>query len=104
MGAKLYLKKPMPVEAMQFVYTADCWIELRPWMGDHMKTCGKARHPDAVAWLEIMGNPDEDGNREVTHVANEGNYIVKGYDGRFYPVEKDAFESTYYEYKLLDGN
>ena len=103
MSAKLYIKKPMPVEAMQFKYTAECWRELGHWMGEHMKTCGKERKLDAVGWLEIMGDTDEDGERELTHVAYEGDYIVKGYDGLFYPMTQSEFNSEYYEYKYFDG-
>lgn len=104
MGAKLYLKKPKPVEAMQFAYTAECWLELSHWMGDYMKTSGKGRHPEAVGWLEIMSEPDEHGNRTLSQVAKEGDYIVKDHDGCFYRIDKDDFESTYCTYKFSDGD
>ena len=94
---KLYKKKPIPVEAMQFEYNSECLSKLYEWMGDNMKTSGKERHMDAKGWLQVMTLEDGEGKRTVAHVATEGDYIVKGSFGEFWAVKKHIFEETYEE-------
>lgn len=91
----LYRKKPMAVEVMQFLYTGDRLLELSEWMGANMKTSGKARHKDAKGYLEVMTLADGEGKRKIAHVATEGDYIIKGPFGEFWPVEQHIFEETY---------
>ena len=85
----------MAVEVMQFLYTGDRLLELSEWMGANMKTSGKARHKDAKGYLEVMTLEDGDGERKVAHVAMEGDYIIKGPFGEFWPVKQHIFEETY---------
>lgn len=94
---KLYRKKPMAVEVMQFEYNSECLSKLASWMGPNMKTSGKARHLDAKGWLEVMTLEDGTGEHSVKHIATEGDYIVKGPFGEFWPVKPNIFESTYEE-------
>ena len=94
---KLYKKKPIPVEAIQFEYTAECLLTLKNWMGLNMKTSGKDCHIDAKGWLEVMTLEDGEGNRKVAHIATEGDYIVKGSFGEFWPVKQHIFKETYEE-------
>lgn len=85
----------MAVEVMQFLYTGDRLLELSEWMGANMKTSGKARHKDAKGYLEVMTLADGEGKRKIAHVATEGDYIIKGPFGEFWPVEQHIFEETY---------
>ena len=94
---KLYRKKPMAVEVMQFLYNSERLTELAQWMGPNMKTSGKARHLDAKGWLEVMTLEDGEGQRKVAHVATEGDYIIKGSFGEFWPVKQHIFDETYEE-------
>ena len=96
---KLYRKKPMAVEVIQFEYNSDRLLELRNWMGESMKTSGKDRHLDAKGWLEVMTLEDGEGDRKVAHIATEGDYIVKGTQGEFWAVKPNIFEATYEEVK-----
>ena len=96
---KLYKEKekPIPVEAMQFEYTNKCIARLHDWMGLNMGDFGKARRIDAKGWLHVLTLEDGEGNQKVAHIATEGDYIVKGSFGEFWPVKKHIFEETYEE-------
>jgi hypothetical protein len=75
-----YQKKPIPVEARQ--YTGDNFLELQDWSN------GDVEH-----------SMDGDGtlvySLEGPMRFNEGDYIIKGVRGEFYPCQKDIFEETY---------
>lgn len=77
-----YRKKPIPVEAHQ--YTGDNFIELQNWS------------EDSVAM-------DDDSNNvfvatlEGPMFFDEGDYVIKGVHGEFYPCKGDIFEETYEE-------
>ena len=96
---KLYRKKPIPVEAMQFEYNSECLSKLHEWMGDNMGANGKARHMDAKGWLQVITLEDGSGAHKVEHIATEGDYIVKGSVGEFWAVKQHIFETTYEEVK-----
>lgn len=89
-----YIKKPIPVEVMRFVYVESSMNELREWMGESLGLIKKARHPDAKAEAQIVTL--EDGKYlKVKHIATEGDYIVKGFAGEFWAVKPEIFEATY---------
>ena len=85
--AKKYVKKPIPIEAVQ-------------WRGanlaDISNFCNKARFkyfddsPYVVLSIETL---------EGTMIAQMGDYIIKGIHGEFYPCAKDIFEESYEEYE-----
>jgi len=93
---KFYVKKPIQIEAMQFVYTKDRIDELKTFCGDFLGTISKARHIGALAECEIKTLEDGD-HMQVTHIATEGDYIIKGIRGEFYPCKPDIFRETYQE-------
>ena len=72
--------QPIPVEARQF--TGDNIIELRNWSEDNIAV-------------------DDDSNTvfvaslEGPMFFDEGDYIIRGVQGEFYPCKKDIFEETY---------
>lgn len=94
---KKYKKRPFVIEAVKFEYTSECLLFLKDWLGTEMKTSGKARHPDALGWLEIGTLEDGQGSFQVKHIAAEGDYIIRGVQGEFYAVKPDIFEETYQE-------
>ena len=57
---------------------------------------GKERHLTAVGWMQIRTLEDGvDGSPQVKHIAQEGDYIIKGVQGEFYPCKPDIFLATY---------
>lgn len=91
-----YIKKPVQIEAQEFVYTPECIKQLKDWLGSEFISYGKARHPDALGWVEIGTLEDGDPNTsQVKHIATEGDFIVKGIRNEFYAVKPDIFHDTY---------
>lgn len=77
---KKYRKKPVVIESIQ-------------WNGNNFKEikdfCNKAiidQNSNLV--IEAL---------EGDHYAKEGDYIIKGVQGEFYPCKPDIFEQTYEE-------
>jgi hypothetical protein len=96
---KTYIKKPCQIHAVEFKYTQECLDFLKEWMGSEFKEYGKSRNPNALGWLHV--GTLEDGNilsKQVQHIAFEGDYIIKGIKGEFYPCKKDIFELSYQEF------
>lgn len=91
---KQYTKKPVVIEAVEFIYTSECLLFLHEWMGEHMKTSGKDRTPNAKGWV-IVGTLEDSAKHQVTHMATEGDYIIKGVKGEFYPCKPEIFLETY---------
>lgn len=77
-----YRKKPVPVEARQ--YTGDNFIELRNWSEGNVAMDDDLNNV-FVATLEGLMFFDE------------GDYVIKGVHGEFYPCKGDIFEETYEE-------
>ena len=79
MNVKKYVKKPIPVEAQQ--YMDDTILE---FTGDN-------------AWVDYVDrlwiNTLEGQMR-----CKKGDYVIKGINGEFYPCKKDIFEESYEEY------
>jgi len=91
MTVNKYRKKPVTIEAVQYTYPASNL--LKNWLG---KFCGaESCSPfEAKGELEVFTLEDGFDNR-VRHVATEGDYIIKGIQGEFYPCKPDIFELTY---------
>ena len=87
-----FRKKPVVIEAMVFNYPPSA--ELLSWLGDSCSGVSKKRHPGAVGELEIKTLEDGHDGR-AKHVASEGDYIIKGVKGEFYPCKPDIFHATY---------
>ena len=91
MKVNKYRKKPVTIEAVQYTYPASNL--LKNWLG---KFYGEESCPPfgAKGELEVITLEDGFDNR-VRHVATEGDYIIKGVRGEFYPCKPDIFELTY---------
>ena len=80
-----YRKKPIVIEAMQ-VQVGRAAI-ITAWMGRNES--GKNRH---AKW---DGHSFHIKTLEGVMKANNGDWIIKGINGEFYPCKPDIFEKTY---------
>ena len=91
-----FKKKPVVIEAIQFWYNERDIAKLKDFCGDQLKSFGKERHILAVGWAHIGTLEDGDPTTgQAKHVATEGDWIIKGVQGEFYPCKPDIFEQTY---------
>ena len=74
-----YRKKPVEIEAIQ-------------WTGDNLK---EILEFSDKAYIERDNYTLKIETLEGTHIANKGDYIIKGIKGEFYPCKPDIFEMTY---------
>ena len=89
-----FKKKPISIEAVRFAYTAEGIATLEEFLGDSLGDIRKTREMNSLAEAQIFTL--EDGNYfKVKHIATEGDYIIKGINGEFYPCKPDIFEKTY---------
>lgn len=77
-----YRKKPVEIEAIQYIGTYENKIELYNFM-DSLIYYVDENEDLIIKTLE--------GNMR----ANIGDYIIKGVHGEFYPCKPDIFEETY---------
>jgi hypothetical protein len=80
-----YRKKPIVIEAVQFLDTAESLIELSEFIGDTIKI-DYTDPDDPVFKIDTLEGP---------HIASVGDYIIKGVKGEFYPCKSDIFKATY---------
>lgn len=83
-----YRKKPVVIEAMQF--NRENIKELEKFTNNKLKKVLIERRIDGIATCKIE-------TLEGTMTAKEGDYIIKGINGEFYPCKPDIFEKTYEE-------
>lgn len=79
---KLYKKKPIPVEVIQF--TLDTARQIEIWSN------GKVMYDDYNCTLLIN-------TLEGVMSTVPGSYIIKGNEGEFWAVKQSIFEATYEE-------
>jgi hypothetical protein len=89
--AAIFRKRPVVVEATQFTYPPS--PELLAWC-PALRNARKAADPFAKGEIDIVTLEDGSDGRAI-HVATEGDWIIKGVQGEFYPCKPDVFESTY---------
>lgn len=78
-----YRKKPIVVEAIQYIEDTHTLHLLADFMGTVETKVVEGVTKLVVKTLE----------GEIT--ANQGDYIIKGIKGEFYPCREDIFEETY---------
>lgn len=79
-----FKKKPVTIDAVQ--WTGENAEEIQTFLFDG--------HPHAAAgW--VKGIYVEIGTLEGLMVASQGDWIIKGVKGEFYPCKPDIFEATY---------
>jgi hypothetical protein len=79
-----FRKKPVEIEAVQF--TRNNWEEIKKFTNDTAHSFRTGRNE-----LDYCIIPTLEGQHEAT----EGDYIIKGIAGEFYPCKPDIFEKTY---------
>jgi len=90
-----FRKKPVEIEAIQFKYTKEGIDELRDFCGKYLGPVTKERHIGSIGKALIRTLEDGEGDMTAKHVATEGDWIIKGIKGEFYPCKPDIFEATY---------
>lgn len=78
-----YKKKPVVIEAK--VFTDETATAVADWVGSNATL---ERMPDH-SWQLVIHTLEGD------MVANEGDYIIKGVKGEFYPCKEEIFLETY---------
>jgi len=81
-----YRKKPVVIEAVKF--TRDNFQEIRDFTDYQAHTLTIERRINGIATCIIP-------TLEGQHIATEGDFIIKGIIGEFYPCKPDVFEQTY---------
>lgn len=86
-----YRKKPVVIEAIQF-------------LGLRVNSIEVLNFTNNTAWMEAVKNPITKINEswdciiptlEGNMIAQEGDWIIKGIKGEFYPCKPDIFAMTY---------
>ena len=85
MEPRRFRKKPIVIEAFQF--DGHNYPELSSWMGEAAKDM-QSPADTLTMYIETL---------EGTMRADEGDWIIKGVAGEFYPCKPDIFEATYEE-------
>lgn len=80
-----YRKKPVVIEAVQFTDTVEAIDELCDFGLDPVRI-DYADPDNPILKIETL---------EGLMVATEGDYIIKGVQGEFYPCKPDIFKETY---------
>ena len=81
-----YRKKPVVIEALQFFDKVDRISELSELMGNQSVVVNYENPDNPTLKIETL---------EGIMTASEGDYIIKGVKGEFYPCKPDIFEKTY---------
>lgn len=89
MPIKRYIKKPIPIEALQIVYNPD---EIHAFLGENVSFTLTIDSQNVTVIIHAF---------EGDMIAHFGDYIIKGIKGEFYPCRRDVFEESYTD--LLPG-
>jgi len=80
-----YQKKPITIEAIRF--KEESIPTIKDWLGENL--LAEARYSSPIHWIYRIKTLE--GNMLVT----EGDFIIKGVKGEFYPCKPDIFYATY---------
>jgi hypothetical protein len=81
-----YRKKPVEIEAVRF--RRNNWNDILEFTNNTAHTLIIERGINKIATCIIP-------TLEGEHIASEGDYIIRGVKGEFYPCKPDIFEMTY---------
>ena len=87
-----YRKKPIVIEAVQFVDTEESILKLSELGLDPVRI-DYADPDNPILKIETL---------EGDMIAKKGDYIIKGVQGEFYPCKPDIFAETYEEVEYLN--
>lgn len=85
---KQYRKKPVIIEAIQFVDKVDRILEIQEFVGQETIRVDYKDKNNPTLKIDTL---------EGVMTASVGDYIIKGVQGEFYPCKPDIFEQTYEE-------
>lgn len=88
--AKQYRKKPVVIEAVQFLDNPERLCELSEFITTQDLRVNYEDPENPVLKIETL---------EGVMNASVGYYIIKGVNGEYYPCKPDIFEKTYEEVK-----
>jgi hypothetical protein len=86
-----FRKKPVVIEAIQLRW--DTWTKICNFIDVGKLTDGKPEGFNPGGKSDVIGLKIP--TLEGLMVANEGDWIIKGIKGEFYPCKPDIFEATY---------
>ena len=81
-----YRKIPVEIEAVVYDGSLDSFKEVIDFIG---------YIPEVIEGCETKKKFLKIKTLEGEHIASEGDYIIKGVKGEFYPCKPDIFEMTY---------
>lgn len=86
-----YRKKPVEVEAMRFTakQSPGLGYEIAAWCGGRFNS--EVKPSDYTDVRYTISIPTLEG----VMTASEGDYVIRGVNGEFYPCKPDIFEKTY---------
>lgn len=93
MKIKRYVKKAIPIEAIQL--KENNVDTIKDFVGDAFK----GMYEDNGKTIGILICTLEDVDCKTPHLALFNDYIIKGIKGEFYPCKPDVFKESYVEYK-----
>jgi hypothetical protein len=98
-----YRKKPVIIDALQ--WTGKNQREMFDFLTDYGKSTESATLEGETFRIDLCNGSCRVGNLiiktlEGEHIANVGDYVIKGIVGEFYPCRTDVFEHTY---ELVEG-
>lgn len=85
---KQYRKKPVVIEAIQFIDDVDRILEIQKFAGQETIRVDYKDKNNPTLKIDTL---------EGVMTASVGDYIIKGVQGEFYPCKPDIFEKTYEE-------
>jgi len=84
-----YTKKPITIEAVRYMDQMERQ-HIIDWIGDACRYTGMdddgCMYETAALFIQTL---------EGEMMANEGDWIIKGVKGEFYPCKDDVFQATY---------
>lgn len=81
-----FRKKPVEIDVI--IFRRDNWQEIVEFTDGNARNMKTPRCPDGKSTCIIS-------TLEGSHIATEGDYIIKGIKGEFYPCKPDIFAKTY---------
>ena len=94
---RYWRKKPVVIEAVQLTWQT--WNEVCDLLGPFPEGTKGMYWKDHTWYEDFPGDPCEIAMKiwtlEGAHYAREGDWIIKGVQGEFYPCKPDIFEQTY---------
>jgi len=101
-----YRKKPVVVEAIQLNW--ETWGQVVDFISRENFVSGVYLHDETLEVLPLGMTSNTMGLKiktlEGVMLAKQGDYIVKGVKGEFYPIKPDIFEQTYEPIEEGEGN